>query len=1035
MSSGWEGRRMALGGRLFKRLSLAFVSAVLLGAASALSPGQARGQAPDEDWRTITTPHFRVTFPARLEALGRKAADRAEWAWDELSEHFVEPPDGIIDVLVTDHADVSNGFAQVTPSNRITVFARPPADVLSLGHLDEWMELVITHELAHIVHLDYVKNPIGRLSRAVFGRVSAEWPFFPELGTPRWVIEGLATWYESRLTHAGRVKGTFEEMQIRTAVLEGRFESIGQASGDSPLWPGGNRRYAYGSLFFDFLLERHGEESMGAFADAIAGQWVPYRIDAAGRNAFGVSLSDEWRAWESELESDLSGLDVELGRFAPITEPERLTHDARWGLHPVVSPDGHWLVYTRADGRSDTQLRIRDTESGASRKLGRTQGLSTFSWMPDGRLLVAQLELEGPYRTYGDLYVFQTSGGEHRLTRAARLGQPSVSPDGSYAVAVQQGDGTNALVHVDLASGAVSDFVAPDPEVHWAFPRLSPDGRWIAVTRWEPNAYHDVVIVDASTGDVVHEVTRDRAIDLAPSWSADGRWIVWASDRSGILNILGAEVDSATGVAAEPRAMTNVRTGAAYPSIDPTGEWLYFSGYHVDGWEIERVPFNPEGRPVAAAAVARFDFEGDAPARGTSSAPIEDYEPGLTLSPTYWEIEYRAPVVTPEVTILNNAGQDSVYLRPREVLGPALGARTTGRDLVGRHAYAASARVFTSGGEVEGGFSYAFLGFANPVLSIALTQGYQSAGQLVTGADVDTLFIVERARAIEGALSFRAPTWKRSVAFTLSGGMVWEHDELLANNLEPSRLYSLPRPSRRVADVAVSASYNSSRTHSFQMGTTRGINVFVQGRLRSHLSLADSLAGVAGVDRSVGDVIGRVRGAIPLWGGGRATHVFALRASGGVASGPGASAGQYRVGGASGRSEPITGATLFGGRFVFYPVRGFDTSRRFGRYAWSASAEYRFPLWLVNRGLGAWPLHFDRAVGSIFFDTGNAWGAPPTTTGSQNLRRAALASFGAEITTEVLALYNVEVRLRTGLAVPLVEGGGVRMYLRFGLPF
>ena len=29
----------------------------------------------------------------------------------------------------------------------------------------------------------------------------------------------------------------------------------------------------------------------------------------------------------------------------------------------------------------------------------------------------------------------------------------------------------------------------------------------------------------------------------------------------------------------------------------------------------------------------------------------------------------------------------------------------------------------------------------------------------------------------------------------------------------------------------------------------------------------------------------------------------------------------------------------------------------------ASAAEYRFPIALLNRGLGAWPLHFDRVVG------------------------------------------------------------------------
>jgi hypothetical protein len=309
---GWGRRRWARTSELFKRWRATGVAALVVTGAVAALPDAALAQAPNEAWRTITTEHFRVTFPEELEELGRRAADRSERAYAQLRESFIEPPEGKIDVLVSDHTDRSNGFAQVTPSNRITIFARPPADLLSIGHNDEWLELVITHELAHIVHLDHVTNPVGKAARAVFGRVSLDWPFFPEQGTPRWLIEGLATWYETRLTDAGRLHGSYLEMQIRTAVLEGRFENIGQASGNSPLWPAGNRSYAYGSLFFDFLLKRHGEDKMAVFVDAIGGQWVPYRLDSAGRNAFGASLSDEWRAWADSLQAEYAALDERL---------------------------------------------------------------------------------------------------------------------------------------------------------------------------------------------------------------------------------------------------------------------------------------------------------------------------------------------------------------------------------------------------------------------------------------------------------------------------------------------------------------------------------------------------------------------------------------------------------------------------------------------------------------------------------------------------------------------------------------------------
>lgn len=201
--------------------------------------GRGGGAGPDEDWRTLTTEHFRVTFPEDLESVGRRAAARAEAAFEELVGPLPDPGGGRIDLLVTDNSDLSNGFAQVRPSRRITVYAVPPTDGLQLAYYDDWLELVITHELAHVLHLDHTQNVIGTVGRGLFGRAPTDWPLFPELATPDWVIEGLATWYESRFTGAGRVKGTFHEMQIRTAVLEGRFEGIGEASGRSPVWPGG----------------------------------------------------------------------------------------------------------------------------------------------------------------------------------------------------------------------------------------------------------------------------------------------------------------------------------------------------------------------------------------------------------------------------------------------------------------------------------------------------------------------------------------------------------------------------------------------------------------------------------------------------------------------------------------------------------------------------------------------------------------------------------------------------------------------------
>ena len=1051
-----------------------------------VGPPAAAQVPPDETWRTVETEHFRVTFPEHLEALGRRVGDLAEQAYRELAAQFRAGPIGRIDIVLTDHYDASNGFATFWPSNRIVLFARPPADHLALAYFDDWLELLITHELAHVFHLDY-GGTLGRIFRTLFGRAPTPLTF-PGVVVPGWVVEGLATWYESALTGAGRVHGTFHEMVLRTAMLEGRFESMGRAGGNSPQWPGGVRRYAYGSLFFDYLLDKHGRDGMAAFVEAVvrgAAQLPLPRLNAAGRRAFGASLSSEWAAWTNGMRARLRHFDGELAAFGPISEPEALTRNARYGLHPLASPDGNALIYVRSDGRSDPRLVVMAPDGGDPSTVTRINNHTPFDVLPRGEIVFAQRDYTDPYRVLSDLHVATIDGAVRRVTRGARLTAPSAGPEGTWAVAVAEGGGTNGLARVDLLDGSIRALVAPKAGTYWAYPAVSPDGRWIAASRWTDRR-HDVVILDADGG-VADAVTRDRALDLAPKWNADGRYLVWSSDRSGILNILGAEVDPLTGAAAAPVMLTNVRTGAAFPSIDPAGEWLYFSGYHVDGWEVERVRFAHAAALPAPAPAARFDeagaprvapagagavseaATGDASAwlagpRGSTAAagpgpvaasgspagigapdaadpagtpsrdlesPAHNYSPLSTLYPRYWLPVFREPLATAKTTV------GGVEVPRTEILGYAVGGRTSGFDLVRRHAYEVGAQVFTSGGRGEGDVSYEYRGLGNPTIGVTASQTWDDDGVRVrrpaTGAEgsPETFFVLERERRLATSVRVRRPGVRMWTSLRFSAGLVRSDREVLDKALRSTDGFRLTRPGSLQSEYAVSFSVSTARSHAFQMGNARGAALYLRARTRDDLDVPDALTGRNRVDLSVDDLIGRLRAYVPLPGPGFAAPVLALRASGGMARGPGAQTGYFAAGGASGDGVSLPG--LVGGS-VFLPVRGYERSTQSGRYAWSTSVELRAPLALVNRGLEAFPLHLDRIFGSVFLDGGNAWGGA-SSAGEESPRLRALLSAGFEVSTDLLVLYSVPLRLRAGVAFPLVEQEGARYYVRVGLPF
>ena len=1007
--------------RILDRLRRNTAVVVLAGLFAAMPVAQAQAP-PDEDWRTIDTSHFRVTFPEGLEDLARRTATYAERIHGQLAASFLQPPEGPIDILLTDHADTPAGSARVWPSSRVVVSARPPPESLALGYYGDWLETLLAHELAHVFHLDYADRPT-RLVRAVFGRVPA--PFgFPASMSPSWVIEGIATWFESTLTGTGRLYGTYHDMILRTAVLEGRFEDPGQAAGRSPEWPGGGRPYVYGAAFLDHVDRTYGRAALGEFVEQVARHFSWLRpIDDAGRRSFG-SVSRAWETWAEEFETAGESLAKDLAAHGPVTVPETLTRGARRGLFPVVAPDGRSVAYLRADGRSDTRLVRMPTAGGPSRSIARVNGIGRPAFLPDGSLVFAQRDFVDRYRIVSDVYIAGPDGEVRRVTRGARLTAPSPGPDGRWAVAVAWRAASSGLVKVDLDTGTVREITAIAADTHWALPAVSPDGRWVAATRWS-GGLQDLVILDMA-GRVRHRLTRDRALDIAPAWSPGGDYLVWTSDRTGIPNIIGAAVDPETGIPQPPVMLTNVRTGAAYPSIDPAAEWLYFSGYHADGWEVERTPFLPGDAGPAPVPLPRFRTRdrvdghprpaGGGPPAGPSEA-ARRYSALDTLLPRYWLPAVSYPVTVPRTRV------DGLDVPRRRLIGYGIGALTSAYDLVGRHAYAVNVGHHPSGARTTVLAAYDYRGLGNPSFGVRAGQTWSEDGSRVRllgspGANPEpqVFYVLERERSFSGSTTLQRRRVRSNLALSLSAGFVDSRQEVLDRDLAPVGGFPLDRPQAMLGELVASMTWSNARSHELQMGGTRGVVLSVHGRKREDLDVPAAYAGIAGLDRSVEDLVAGFRAYWPLPAGNRfAAPVLAFRARAGTARGPRSYRGYFDVGGAASG----------------FPVRGYDDAAQSGSRAWAASVEYRLPLASVNRGIGTWPLHMNRIFGVAYADAGRAWGDRA----ARGDRSDPLTSVGVEMVADVLALHR-PFRLRAGIAAPLSDTeDDPGVYVAFGLAF
>ncbi len=166
-----------------------------------------------------------------------------------------------------------------------------------------------------------------------------------------------------------------------------------------------------------------------------------------------------------------------------------------------------------------------------------------------------------------------------------------MSPDGRRVAFTVDARGTSFLEIGDLApDGTIQDQrdLVPSGRFEQAYtPRFSPDGQTLAYSVWTAGGFRDVRVVDVATGHF-YDLTHDRALDMTPVFSPDGKTLYFVSDRSGIFNVYAYDLAAHTFA-----QVTNVRTGAFMPAVSDDGKTLVYVGYSTYGHDLYEMPIDP----------------------------------------------------------------------------------------------------------------------------------------------------------------------------------------------------------------------------------------------------------------------------------------------------------------------------------------------------------------------------------------------------------------------------------------------------------
>jgi TolB protein len=240
-------------------------------------------------------------------------------------------------------------------------------------------------------------------------------------------------------------------------------------------------------------------------------------------------------------------------------------------------------AFTGTPGVADTEIVFVSTRSGTKeiyvmdadglnvRRATRNRSINTFpDWAPDGERIVYTSYREGDMP---GLYLL-ARGGEspgrilRSLANGGHLYRAVFDPTGDR-MAVVASVGGSSEIYVVGRSGRNARRITRDRGIDIS-PSWSPDGRRIAFVS-DRSGSPQVYVMDAD-GDRLRRLTYDGTYNTAPTWSPDGRWIAYEARVGGQFDIWLIDPEGAVNVP----LITNPRSDEA-PTWSPDGRKLAFA--------------------------------------------------------------------------------------------------------------------------------------------------------------------------------------------------------------------------------------------------------------------------------------------------------------------------------------------------------------------------------------------------------------------------------------------------------------------------
>ncbi len=528
----------------FRKRSWLILLLILISAVSVQAQyfGQNRVRYKNADFKVLQTPHFEIYYYIKNEKLLKKFAQDAE-TWYKMHQEVFR--DTFLKknpiILYNNHPD----FQQTTALNGdISVGTGGVTEALKNRVIMPVLELnsqtrhVLGHELVHAFQY-HVLLEKDSISLENIGN------------TPLWMVEGMAEYLS-----VGK-KDAFTSMWMRDALLNRDIPSLKDLTNSNKYFP-----YRYGQAFWTFIGSLYGDTTIVPLFKNTARfgyeNGIKYTFGYDDRTLSGLWKNAIEQHYRPLLKADSSQIKISGAKIIDNKNAGNMN------VAPAISPDGKYLAFLSEKDLFGIDLFLADAKTGRIiRKLSSQISNSHIddfnfiesagAWSPDGKQFAFSIFSKGRNQLLivnvdNGSTVLQTGMGE-----VEQFGNLTWSPDGKEIAFSGMVEGQSDIFSYNLATKAVTR-ITNDEYSDYA-PSFSPDGKKIvfssdraAIIGSNINAVNPInmTIYDIASKTLTNIPVFPGANNLNAQFSGDSKRIFFLSNRDGFRNLYEYTLENGT---------------------------------------------------------------------------------------------------------------------------------------------------------------------------------------------------------------------------------------------------------------------------------------------------------------------------------------------------------------------------------------------------------------------------------------------------------------------------------------------------------